>query len=153
MLAIPFFFPSAPWGPHNTLQIIDDAADIHAQPYNVLLVPEFAGTASNLANSYRKSADSAPLWNSDEDEESDSGNPIGLSVQDDGLLQLLGVLEAARFQKNFSSWIRGGSLGRFGETAKVQSNEELGVGKGKSCEEWAEEGREVLKRKGITIKF
>lgn len=147
-----------PFGPHNTLQVIDDAADIHAQPFNVLLVPEFDEQAANLASKYRKShpqtegqKGSTSEFN---DENNDKGDPEGLEAQDDVLLQLIAILEEARYQKNVSAWIKSGGLGEFGVSENSKQNERIeSVGKGKTCEEWAQEGKEVLRTKGIAIQF
>lgn len=77
-----------------------------------------------------------------------------MEAQDDVLLQLIAILEEARYQKNVSAWIKSGGLGEFGVSENSKQNERIeSVGKGKTCEEWAQEGKEVLRTKGIAIQF
>lgn len=99
---------SSPWGPHNTLLLDDSPEKARLQPFNHLLVPEFDGKRARVAEEYR--AQLAGEHDVVAGQVGDDEPPEGV---DTVLLQAVGVLEHARYQKNVAAWIRSGGLGRF----------------------------------------
>lgn len=101
---------SGPWGPHNTLLLDDSPEKARLQPYNHLLVPEFDGKRARVAEEYRAQLAGEHDATGAAGQVGDDEPPEGV---DTVLLQAVGVLEHARYQKNVAAWIRTGGLGRF----------------------------------------
>ncbi|PWN24810.1 hypothetical protein BDZ90DRAFT_96792 [Jaminaea rosea] len=164
------------YGAHNTLLLDDSPSKARLQPYNHLLVPEFDGPRASAAEAYRNQArqdnkkakgKSAGGRKVDSDEEDE-----GLEQVDTVLLQAVGVLEHARYQKNVAAWIRSGGLGRFAGVEQpgtsgnaVQSST---MDRSKECELepnldvpsnerteafWRREGRRALSRNQVALIF
>ncbi|UZJ55916.1 hypothetical protein CBS101457_005236 [Exobasidium rhododendri] len=124
----------AGYGQHNTLLLDDSVDKARLQPFNHILLPEFdQSRAQKTIYALRKSSSEANV-EQEEEERNDLGEVKGSdderrdvkikrkkkrgSEVDDVLLQVIGVLEHARFQANVSSWIRFGGLGDFGGMQK-----------------------------------
>lgn len=90
------------YGQHNTLLLDDSIDKARLQPFNHILLPEFDQPRAV------KSVKTAQ----------GGGEGEGEGEVDDVLLQVVGVLEHARYQVNVSSWIRFGGLGNFGGMAE-----------------------------------
>jgi hypothetical protein len=102
------------YGPHNTLLLDDSVSKARIQPFNHLLVPEFDAARANVVKKYKKKQ-SNESGKEEEGEETDQEEEV--EEPEDILLQVIGVLEHARYQKNVSSWIRFGGLGNLGNVA------------------------------------
>lgn len=94
------------YGPHNTLLLDDSISKARIQPFNHLLVPEFDEQRAKVVKNYKKKQ----AQEGEHQEEFSEAE----EEPEDILLQIIGVLEHARYQKNVSSWIRFGGLGNLG---------------------------------------
>lgn len=105
------------YGPHNTLLLDDSTDKAHLQPFNHILVPEFdAARAKVFVAACKKDGIEldTTLLASEDRVHGQHDNSSSQDKVDDVLLQVVGVLEHARYQINVSSWIRFGGLGDLG---------------------------------------
>lgn len=100
------------YGPHNTLLLDDSVSKARIQPFNHLLVPEFDQERAKVVKRYMKKQSGESGKEEESDKEGEAEEP------EDILLQIIGVLEHARYQKNVSSWIRFGGLGNLGNVSE-----------------------------------
>ncbi|PWN32007.1 uncharacterized protein FA14DRAFT_181926 [Meira miltonrushii] len=103
------------YGPHNTLLLDDSVSKARIQPFNHLLVPEFDAERAKVVKEYKKKQAGESEKEEEEEEETDQDEEV--QTPEDILLQIIGVLEHARYQKNVSSWIRFGGLGDLGNVS------------------------------------
>jgi hypothetical protein len=97
------------YGQHNTLLLDDSVDKAGLQPFNHILLPEFNHNRAHMAARAMRDGEDSQDEQLEKSTESNKKE-----VVDDVLLQVVGVLEHARYQVNVSSWIRFGGLGDFG---------------------------------------
>lgn len=148
----------------NTITIDDSPEKVHLQPYNTALVPEFDEERAEVFKTWRQVA-KVRLHQG-------FSSPPPPADMDDVLLQAVGVLAHARWQRNISAWIRAGGLGFFGGLkhpgvhaqepleSHVEANEDGATEprldaplEQKTQRFWAREGRNALKAAGIACEI
>lgn len=148
------------YGQHNTLLLDDSPEKARLQPFNHILLPEFDASRAKAVQDWRAARRANP------------GAALGRI--DNVLLQLVGVLEHARWERNVSAWIRTGGLGFFGgmkhpdmgELKPEQSSKNNKTEGHRSLEPrlntpyaqrtqhfWAQEGKNALKAAGIAAEI
>ncbi|CAO1623092.1 unnamed protein product [Parajaminaea phylloscopi] len=96
--------PGAGYAAHNTLLLDDSPSKAALQPFNHLLIPEFEREAAYVTKRERAAARAAAKGGTQH---------IVSEDIDTVLLQTVGVIEHARYQRNVAAWIHSHGLGGF----------------------------------------
>lgn len=158
---------STSYGQHNTLLIDDEPAVCRLQPCNVLTVVEYTPERATTVTTWRTAVREA--------EEEGRSAPPPPPDMDDVLLQTIGVLSHARWERNVSAWVRSGGLGffsgirnpgmqDFAEPLETRSSEDGEEDKAteprletpneqRTQRFWAQEGKRALRVAGIACEI